>query len=62
VVPFAPQASGLVEDRIADFVKRDVLVAYDFRRYQPETIAFCQAASSRRKRPGKTGSTRSTSG
>lgn len=43
----APQASGLMEDRIADFVKRDVLVAYDFRRYQPETIAFCQAAKQR---------------
>ena len=43
----APQASGLVEDRIADFTKRDVLVAYDFRRYQPETIAFCQTAKLR---------------
>ena len=43
----APQPSGLVEDRIADFAKRDVLVAYDFRRYQPETIAFCQAAKQR---------------
>jgi DNA-binding MurR/RpiR family transcriptional regulator len=40
----APQASGLREDRIADFNRRDVLVAYDFRRYQPETIAFCQTA------------------
>lgn len=40
----APQASGLREDRIADFLRRDVLVAYDFRRYQPETIAFCQTA------------------
>ncbi len=43
----APQASGLVEDRIADFTRRDVLVAYDFRRYQPETIAFCQTARQR---------------
>ena len=43
----APQASGLVEDRIADFVKHDVLVAYDFRRYQPGTIAFCQTAKQR---------------
>ena len=43
----APQASGLREDRIADFVRRDVLVAYDFRRYQPETIAFCQTAKQR---------------
>jgi len=37
-------ASGVREDRIADFSRRDVLVAYDFRRYAPETIAFCQAA------------------
>ena len=43
----APQASGLMEDRIADFRRKDVLVAYDFRRYQPETIAFCQAAKER---------------
>lgn len=43
----APQASGLHEDRIADFLRRDVLVAYDFRRYQPETIAFCQTAKQR---------------
>ena len=43
----APQASGLMEDRIADFKRKDVLVAYDFRRYQPETIAFCQAAKER---------------
>jgi DNA-binding MurR/RpiR family transcriptional regulator len=43
----APQASGLVADRIADFTRRDVLLAYDFRRYQPETIAFCQAAKQR---------------
>ena len=43
----APQASGLREDRIADFARRDVLVAYDFRRYQPETIAFCQTAKQR---------------
>ncbi len=40
----APQASGLREDRIADFTRKDVLLAYDFRRYQPETIAFCQTA------------------
>jgi DNA-binding MurR/RpiR family transcriptional regulator len=40
----SPQASGVREDRIADFTRKDVLVAYDFRRYQPETIAFCQAA------------------
>jgi DNA-binding MurR/RpiR family transcriptional regulator len=40
----APQASGVMEDRIADFTRKDVLVAFDFRRYQPETIAFCQIA------------------
>lgn len=39
-----PQASGVREDRIADFSRKDVLLAYDFRRYQPETIAFCQTA------------------
>ncbi len=40
-------ASGVREDRIADFTRRDVLVAYDFRRYAPETIAFCQTARQR---------------
>lgn len=45
-----PQASGVREDRIADFGKRDLLVAYDFRRYQPETIAFCEASRRRRVR------------
>jgi DNA-binding MurR/RpiR family transcriptional regulator len=40
----SPQASGVREDRIADFTRKDILVAYDFRRYQPETIAFCQTA------------------
>ena len=40
-------ASGVMEDRIADFTRRDVLVAYDFRRYQPEVIAFCNAAHQR---------------
>ncbi len=43
----APQASGLREDRIADFTRKDVLVVYDFRRYQAETIAFCQVAKQR---------------
>ncbi len=38
------QASGVREDRIADFTRKDVLLAFDFRRYQPETIAFCQTA------------------
>jgi DNA-binding MurR/RpiR family transcriptional regulator len=40
----AQQASGVLEDRIADFTRKDVLIAFDFRRYQPETIAFCQTA------------------
>jgi DNA-binding MurR/RpiR family transcriptional regulator len=40
----APQASGVMEDRIADFTRKDVLVAFDFRRYQPKTFAFCQTA------------------
>lgn len=39
-----PQPSGVREYRIADFTRKDVLIAYDFRRYQPETIAFCQTA------------------
>lgn len=40
-------ASGVREDRIADLGRRDILVAYDFRRYQPEIIAFCQTARQR---------------
>jgi DNA-binding MurR/RpiR family transcriptional regulator len=40
----SPQASGVMADRIADFTRKDVLVVFDFRRYQPETIAFCQTA------------------
>lgn len=40
----APQISGVLEDRITDFTRKDVLIAFDFRRYQPETIAFCQTA------------------
>lgn len=39
--------SGVMEDRIADFTRRDVLIAYDFRRYQPEVIAFCNLAHQR---------------
>lgn len=39
--------SGVREDRISDLGRRDVLVAYDFRRYQPETIAFAQGARAR---------------
>lgn len=42
-----PPPSGVIEDRIADFTKRDVLVVYDFRRYQPQTIAFAEAAARR---------------
>jgi DNA-binding MurR/RpiR family transcriptional regulator len=42
-----PQAAGLREDHIADFTRKDVLVAFDFRRYQAETIAFCQVAKSK---------------
>jgi DNA-binding MurR/RpiR family transcriptional regulator len=41
------QASGVMEDRIADFTRRDVLISYDFRRYQPEVIAFCNLAQAR---------------
>lgn len=40
-------ASGERIDRIADFTRRDILVVYDFRRYQPETIGFCQASRQR---------------
>jgi DNA-binding MurR/RpiR family transcriptional regulator len=42
-----PQASGLVADRIADFGKKDVLVVYDFRRYQPATYSFAEASAKR---------------
>lgn len=42
-----PQATGVVEDRIADFSKRDILIVYDFRRYQPETIGFAEASAAR---------------
>jgi DNA-binding MurR/RpiR family transcriptional regulator len=42
-----PQASGLVADRIADFGKKDVLVVYDFRRYQPATCGFAKASAER---------------
>lgn len=42
-----PQPSGVAEDRIADFGKRDILVVYDFRRYQPETIAFAETSARR---------------
>jgi DNA-binding MurR/RpiR family transcriptional regulator len=43
----APAASGVMPDRIADFSRRDLLIAYDFRRYQDETIAFCRTARMR---------------
>ena len=42
-----PQASGNVADRIADFGKKDVLVVYDFRRYQPATCGFAEASAKR---------------
>ena len=42
-----PQASGLMADRIADFGRRDVLVVYDFRRYQPATCGFAEASAKR---------------
>ncbi len=45
-----PPASGVLEDRIADFTRRDLLVVYDFRRYQPDIIAFAQAGRARRLR------------
>lgn len=40
-------ASGVRADRIADLGRRDVLVAFDFRRYAPEIIAFCRASRQR---------------
>jgi DNA-binding MurR/RpiR family transcriptional regulator len=39
-----PPASGVLEDRIADFTRRDLLIVYDFRRYAPELLAFAAAA------------------
>ena len=42
-----PQASGLAADRIADFGKKDVLVIYDFRRYQADTLGFAEASTKR---------------
>lgn len=42
-----PQASGLMADRIADFGKKDVLVVYDFRRYQPAIFGFAEASAKR---------------
>lgn len=42
-----PPPSGVLEDRIADFTKSDVLVVYDFRRYSNPTIAFAEAAARR---------------
>lgn len=45
-----PQASGVVEDRIADVMPRDVLFAFDFRRYQASTIRMCEAARARKSK------------
>lgn len=42
-----PPPSGVIEDRIADFAKRDLVVVYDFRRYQPQTIDFVEKAVKR---------------
>lgn len=42
-----PQASGLAADRIADFGKKDVLVVYDFRRYQSGTFGFAKSSAKR---------------
>jgi DNA-binding MurR/RpiR family transcriptional regulator len=42
-----PPPSGVIEDRIADFDRRDLLVVYDFRRYQPQTVAFAETAAKR---------------
>jgi DNA-binding MurR/RpiR family transcriptional regulator len=39
-----PPPSGVLEDRIADFTKRDLLIIYDFRRYAPDLSAFARAA------------------
>jgi DNA-binding MurR/RpiR family transcriptional regulator len=43
----SPQASGVAADRIADFGKKDVLVVYDFRRYQADTLGFAAASAKR---------------
>lgn len=37
-------ASGVLEDRIADFTRRDLLILYDFRRYQADVATFAAAA------------------
>jgi DNA-binding MurR/RpiR family transcriptional regulator len=39
-----PPPAGVLEDRIADFTRRDLLVVYDFRRYAPDLQAFARAA------------------
>jgi DNA-binding MurR/RpiR family transcriptional regulator len=39
-----PPPSGVMEDRIADFTRRDLLIVYDFRRYAPDLSAFASAA------------------
>jgi DNA-binding MurR/RpiR family transcriptional regulator len=42
-----PPPTGVLEDKITDLKRTDVLVVYDFRRYQPETIAFAEASARR---------------
>jgi DNA-binding MurR/RpiR family transcriptional regulator len=42
-----PPPSGLVEDALAEFSRRDVLALFDVRRYQGETIRFAEAARRR---------------
>lgn len=42
-----PPPSGVLEDRIADFTRRDLLIVFDFRRYAPEILGFATAARSR---------------
>ena len=43
-------ASGLAADRLADLGRKDVLVVYDFRRYQPDTLGFAAMAAKRKVR------------
>jgi DNA-binding MurR/RpiR family transcriptional regulator len=42
-----PPPSGVLEDRLADFTRRDLLVVYDFRRYAADIGGFAAAARSR---------------
>ncbi len=42
-----PQASGLWVDRLCDIKRRDLLVMYDFRRYQEEMFAVAEIVRAR---------------